>query len=352
MSINLDFSEGGRYFIHVDEDTLSVFVSWTLSNDVIGMDDEFQYIHYTFPRKNRLANVRLNPDNPGDTNVSYGYLPNGDRISRANDTETIYYLHDRDNVIAVLDTSGNPIETFLHGKGVDEPVAMSYSKGTHAFVQDGLGSTVSLVDVLGQSVPVPYVYDAWGNLEACYGDQTMNNPYLFTGREYDWQTGVYYYRARSYDANLGRFLQPDPAGMVDGPNMYAYCGGDPVNNKDPGGTVTFSWIKMGFRQIKVGFKIQFSAYETGLIAAGLGIAAMIAGVVPFGQPAALALGISAIALGVCNTLGRGLTLYRLFFVTTYWCEGDTSSSKLRIGPLPRPISSFPINPHLQGAMPQ
>jgi len=241
MSINLDFSEGGRYFIHVDEDTLSVFVSWTLSNDVIGMDDEFQYIHYTFPRKNRLANVRLNPDNPGDTNVSYGCLPNGDRISRANDTETIYYLHDRDNVIAVLDTSGNPIETYLHGKGIDEPVAMNYNAGTHAFVQDGLGSTVATV--FGGAVLAAYRYDAWGNLEECAGPMAGDIKFLFTGREYDWQTGVYYYRARSYDANLGRFLQPDPAGMVDGPNMYAYCGGDPVNNKDPGGTVAIFYMR-------------------------------------------------------------------------------------------------------------
>ena len=62
-----------------------------------------------------------------------------------------------------------------------------------------------------------------------------NANHNFIHQKYDWQTGVYYYRARSYDANLGRFLQRDPAGMVDGPNMYAYCGNDPVNRRDPGG---------------------------------------------------------------------------------------------------------------------
>jgi hypothetical protein len=36
---------------------------------------------------------------------------------------------------------------------------------------------------------------------------------------------------------LGRFTAPDPAGMVDGPNLYAYAGSDPVNNWDPSGLV-------------------------------------------------------------------------------------------------------------------
>ncbi len=62
-----------------------------------------------------------------------------------------------------------------------------------------------------------------------------NANHNFIHQKYDWQTGVYYYRARSYDSHLGRFLQRDPAGMVDGPNMYAYCGNGPVNNRDPSG---------------------------------------------------------------------------------------------------------------------
>jgi RHS repeat-associated protein len=61
------------------------------------------------------------------------------------------------------------------------------------------------------------------------------NIQCLTGREYDWQTGGYHYRARSYDAALGRFLQRDPAGMADGSNMYLYCGNDPVNGRDPSG---------------------------------------------------------------------------------------------------------------------
>ena len=58
------------------------------------------------------------------------------------------------------------------------------------------------------------------------------NDYLYTGREYDWQTGIYYYRARYYNPELGRFISQDPAGMVDGPNMYVYVKNEPVNGVD------------------------------------------------------------------------------------------------------------------------
>jgi RHS repeat-associated protein len=63
----------------------------------------------------------------------------------------------------------------------------------------------------------------------------VGNPYFFTGRRLDFETGLYYYRARMYSANLGRFLQTDPIGYADGINWYAYCGNNPVMFVDPTG---------------------------------------------------------------------------------------------------------------------
>ena len=122
-------------------------------------------------------------------------LPDGDRIKRANETETRYYLYDREDVIAILNNTGVPIETFMHGQGVDEPVAMKRGNDVYAYVQDGLGSTVALIKVSDGSIGAVYRYDAWGELQNYSGSLAMENPYTFTGREYDWQTGVYYYRA-------------------------------------------------------------------------------------------------------------------------------------------------------------
>jgi RHS repeat-associated protein len=49
------------------------------------------------------------------------------------------------------------------------------------------------------------------------------------------EVGLYYFRARMYDARTGRFMQPDPIGYGDGANMYNAFGGDAVNRVDPSG---------------------------------------------------------------------------------------------------------------------
>jgi len=72
----------------------------------------------------------------------------------------------------------------------------------------------------------------------------LANPYTYTGREYDPESGLYYYRARYYDAGIGRFLSEDPVGFLGGVNFYGYCVNNPVNWIDPWGLCAYrseSW---------------------------------------------------------------------------------------------------------------
>jgi RHS repeat-associated protein len=84
-----------------------------------------------------------------------------------------------------------------------------------------------------------YTYDVFGRpaIRDANGTEiaasAFANPYLFTGRAYDAETGLYYYRARYYDYATGRFLQPDPTGYTDGLNLYAYVRNNPANCLDP-----------------------------------------------------------------------------------------------------------------------
>jgi RHS repeat-associated protein len=62
------------------------------------------------------------------------------------------------------------------------------------------------------------------------------NRFLFTGREWLSELRIYDYRARQYQPELGRFLQPDPKEFAAGDyNLYRYCHNDPVNKSDPTG---------------------------------------------------------------------------------------------------------------------
>jgi len=79
-----------------------------------------------------------------------------------------------------------------------------------------------------------YSYEAFGKLTA--SDPTVDNFYTYTGREYDKETGLYYYRARYYDAMEGRFISKDPIGFRSGTtNLYSYVGNSSVNFIDPWG---------------------------------------------------------------------------------------------------------------------
>jgi RHS repeat-associated protein len=96
---------------------------------------------------------------------------------------------------------------------------------------------VAITDASGNIVQ-RYSYEAFGQLTA--SDPTFDNFYTYTGREYDKETGLYYYRARYYDAMEGRFLSKDPIGLLGGINQYNYVGGNPVNYVDPSGLTTWT----------------------------------------------------------------------------------------------------------------
>ena len=105
--------------------------------------------------------------------------------------------------------------------------------------QDERGSVVATSDTNGNIVET-YHYSEYGEPTVTSGAEM---PFGYTGQRYDQATGLYYYKARYYDADTGRFIQPDPIGYGDGPNIYGYVGGNPINFSDPTGLYCASRIE-------------------------------------------------------------------------------------------------------------
>jgi RHS repeat-associated protein len=133
-------------------------------------------------------------------------------------------------------------KSYLYGAATDELVSMTRAGQTYYFYQNGQGSTSLVTSASGQGLET-YKYDLAGKVSIYDGagstartSSAYNNRFLFTGREYFQELGLYNYRNRFYHPGLGRFLQSDPSGFAAGDNnLYRYCGGDPVNRSDPSG---------------------------------------------------------------------------------------------------------------------
>ncbi len=109
------------------------------------------------------------------------------------------------------------------------------------FLGDALGSITEVTDESG-AVVERYQYDVYGAVTIYDGSwvtltaSAIGNPYLFTGRRFDPESGNYYYRARYYSPSLGRFLSQDPIGYAAGDaNLYRYVLNRPTNLADPSG---------------------------------------------------------------------------------------------------------------------
>ena len=221
-----------------------------------------EYWEYKYDLLNRLSEVRKNER----IVASYGYDPDGLRVVKKTDTETIHYVFEGTEPIVETNITTGQIKSYVYALGqhlarVDGVIGDSEAPA-YFYHTDQVGSIRALTDRQGRVV-WNADYLAFGS--QCGKEGAVDELHGFTGKEYDPETGLYYYNARWYDSELGRFISEDPAADPNNPNLYVYCANGPVNRNDPTGEA-FSypgflgglfWVMDNF----YGFKFGASLYN-------------------------------------------------------------------------------------------
>jgi RHS repeat-associated protein len=162
-------------------------------------------------------------------------------VKRTIDWETTLVTYDGWQPIVEWDEWNNLKAWNVYGSDPDEilyrhdPV-----RGDLRYHLDRMGNVVFVLDSDGDGIE-RYTYDVFGHPTVTDWDgnnsrtwSAYGNRFMFTGRQYFPELGLYDYRNRFYYPALGRFLQIDPTSFDAGDmNLFRYCGHDPVNGIDP-----------------------------------------------------------------------------------------------------------------------
>ncbi len=183
---------------------------------------------YTWDFENRLTQVV----NPSVGTTTFKYDPFGRRIQKSGPLGTTNFVYDENNLLEEVGNAGSVLARYTQGPGIDQPLAELRSGITSYYQQDALTSVTSLSDSAG-ALANTYTYDSYGKLNASTG--TVVNPFQYTGREFDQETTIYFYRARYYDPSVGRFASEDSIGFAGGNNFYRYVLNRPNDFADPAG---------------------------------------------------------------------------------------------------------------------
>ena len=157
--------------------------------------------------------------------------PEGDRANRR---QTLY-VHGI-NRHPLMETSDRGSVHYIYG--LTGLIAMHEDNKSFFFLKDHLGSTRVVLNQTNE-VEAKFDYATFGALRVANissKDVTARFRYLYTGQEFDWETGLYNYRARLYDSDLARFYSPDPLNEFFSP--YVFVGNDPINRVDPSGMIS------------------------------------------------------------------------------------------------------------------
>lgn len=176
----------------------------------------------------------------------YTYDAKGLRIKKKDwqGRETTY-SYDGDKLIRQKSYDG--VLNFLYDENEQLYGFIKDSVSKYFYIRDSLSNILGIIDGQG-SLVVKYSYDPWGKIQSIEDNSSIDlgrlNPFKYKGYYYDIESGMYYCKSRYYVPEWGRWLNTDnpdylSLGEINGCNLFAYCGNNPITYFDGGGRFSF-----------------------------------------------------------------------------------------------------------------
>jgi RHS repeat-associated protein len=204
-------------------------------------------------------------------------------VKQANSAGTVYDLWSSalgEPVAEIVGDTGAIFQCYIYNAGGQMVALLSNNGGFYWAHQDHLGSARKLTDSSG-AIIYRGEFDPHGQVVLEIPNGSYLNSHKFTGYEREWSTNLDYAKARMYNHNRARFMQPDPLGLraaeltvPQSLNLYGYVGNDPINYVDPDGLFfkkLFGWIGKALKWIAIAVTVAI-AILTVIPAAWAGVA--------------------------------------------------------------------------------
>ena len=227
-------------FVHDDDGNLTTDGLWS----------------YTWDGNNRLTSMQSTVAVPAEAKrkLDFVYDYAGRRILKNVSTwnvntsayqlqSTTKFVYDGWNVHAELDGNNVLTRSYVWGSDVSGSSGGAAGIGGLLLINeggegyqagyDGNGNVGLLVKTSDGSVAASYEYDGVGNLLKATGDYASRNPFRFSTKYIDTETGLVYYGQRYVNQQTGKWLSRDPLAEKGSSNLYLYNDNDAVNLVDP-----------------------------------------------------------------------------------------------------------------------
>lgn len=198
---------------------------------------------YQWSPLNQLVSIK----DPDQNIVSFTYDLSGKRLTKKIETKgkkakifRFFYLGHTE--IGSLDEKGAIVELKIpsnpNNPEIPPCVAIEVRKETYVPLYDLQGNIACLLDHQRRKVVESYRYSSFGEEEITnergrvVSDSAVGNPWRYCGKRVDKEVGLVCFGQRYYDSEIGRWISPDPAGNIDGPNLYTFARNNPMTYVD------------------------------------------------------------------------------------------------------------------------